>query len=290
MTWQLAITIQIIVASLLTMFTRRVTLFNKRVFIGVGVATYLMVVLCGFIFSIIANNGLPSLPSNTAWLYILAEGVCIPSAWLVQYKLIGYIGAGNTVTISTVNTISAALLGILFLNDGISFNFIVGAVFIIVGTAVTLRIRPDQDHHTRMPFRLILSLITAGAVLFAVGMYFEKMAINSIGAWNYSTYGWGMQFVGIVIIFILFGRKELSHINPQIIRNGLLLGLITSVSGGLYIYALSLGSLSHTVVASSGKVAITVLFAAVFLKEHNSMLYRTAAFLLCMTGLWLVVY
>ena len=233
MTWQLAITIQIIVSSLLTMFTRRVTLSNKRVFIGVGVATYFVVALCGFIFSIIANGGLPALPSSTAWMYILVEGLCIPGAWLVQYKLIGYIGAGNTVTISTVNTISAALLGILFLKEGISFNFILGAIFIIVGTAVTLRIRPDLEHRVAQSLTFMTSLIISGAILFAAGMYFEKMAINTIGAWDYSAYGWGMQFIGVAILFALFGRKELPHVNPQIIRNGLLLGLLCYLRGGI---------------------------------------------------------
>lgn len=290
MTWQLAITIQIIVSSLMTMFTRRVSLSNKHVFIGVGVATYFVAALCGFVFSVVSNNGLPAYPSNGAWVYILIEGLCIPAAWLVQYKLISYIGAGNTVTISTVNTISAALLGILFLREGISFNFILGAAFIIAGTIVTLRIRPDLEHYTKQPFMFMLSLILSGAALYATGMYFEKMAINAIGVWDYSAFGWGTQLAGIIILFILFGRKELAHVNRQIIKNGLLLGLIKSVAGGLFIYALNLGSLSHTIVASSGKVAITVLLAAVFLKERNSMILRIAAFLLSMAGLWLVVY
>lgn len=272
------------------MFTRRLTLSTKQVFFGIGLASYFMVALSGLVFSLIYNHALPTQPSTGAWVYILIEGLCVPAAWLIQYKLIGYIGAGNAITVGTLNTISTALLGVLFLNEGLSTNFIIGALLIIAGTLITLRIRPDLDHRSRAPFALMLVLVTAGATLFATGMYFEKIAISTIGVWNYSAYGWGMQLIGAAILFILFGRKEIPYINRGIIKNGLLLGFITSIAGGLYIYALSMGSLSHTIVATSGKVAITVLFAAVFLKERNNLPLRITAFLLSMIGLWLVVY
>lgn len=290
MTWQIAITLQILISAFMTVFTRRVTLSTKQVFFGVGVASYLMVALCGLVFSLIYNNALPAWPTTIAWVYILIEGLCIPAAWLIQYKLIGYIGAGNAITVSTLNTISTALLGVLFLDEGLSISFIIGALFIISGTLIALRIRPDLEHHSRPPITLMFTLITAGAMLFAIGMYFEKMAINTIGVWNYSAYGWGMQLIGVTALFILFGRKELPHIRPRVIKDSLLLGLITSLAGGLYIYALSIGSLSHTIVATSGKIAITVLLAAVFLNERNDLLLRVTAFLLSMIGLWLVIY
>lgn len=114
MTWQIAITIQIFVSALMTMFTCRLTLSNKQVFIGVGVASYFMVALCGLIFSLIYNRATPPPPSAIAWGYIFIEAICVPAAWLIQYKLIGYIGAGNTITVSTSNTISTAALGVLF--------------------------------------------------------------------------------------------------------------------------------------------------------------------------------
>src|SRR4051794_35756695 len=120
MTWQIAITLQVFVSALMTLFTRHITLSNKRVFIGVGVGSYFAVAVCGFIFAIISHSGLPVFPSPTAWLFIIIEGLCIPAAWLVQYKLISSLGAANAITISTLNTVGAASLGILFLGESIS--------------------------------------------------------------------------------------------------------------------------------------------------------------------------
>lgn len=290
MTWQIAITLQILASVLMTIFTRRITLSSKNVFISIGVGSYFAVAMCGIVLSVLSSGGLPALPPATAWGYILIEGFCIPAAWLIQYMLISRIGASNAITVSILNTISTALLGILFLSEGASINFVVGTLFIIGGTLIALRIHPDTEHHSRPPLGSLLVIVIAGAVMFAIGMYFEKIAINTIGVWDYSAYGWGMQLIGVTTFFILFGRKELPYITRRTIRQSLLLGLMTGVAGGLYIYALSIGTLSHTVVATSGKVAITVLLAAVFLKERNSLALRITAFTLSMIGLWLVVF
>jgi drug/metabolite transporter (DMT)-like permease len=289
MTWEITIVLMAVFGAFSAILARHISLVNPKVFVLVGVFVYLAVATSGFIQSIIFGGGLATFPLSTAWPYLIIEGAFIPSAWLIQYRLIRYIGAGNAVTVSTFNTLMAALVGIIYLHEGLSLNFVIGAICIITGTLITLRIQPDTEHHTRVSRIVLLSLILTGATLFAVGMFFEKMAINAIGVWNYSTYGWGMQLVGAMTLFIIFGQKELKHIKLKIIKNSFLLGVIGSISGGLYIYAVSIGTLSHTVVASSGKVAITALLAAIILKERNAMALRITAFTLSISGLWLII-
>lgn len=290
MTWQIAITLQVLVSSIMTLFTRRVTLSVKNVFFGVGVLSYFMVALMGFVYSLVYNHGLPVAPSLTTWAYILLEGFCIPLAWLILYKMISLIGAGNAVIVSSLNTTAAALMGVFFLHESLSITFALGAVFILVSALTSLRLSPDLRHHPKATFGKKVLLASSGAVLFALGMFAEKMAITNMGAFNYSAFGWGMQFVGVCVVFALFGRKELPHLSRSVIHKGLLLGFITSIAGGLYIYALSIGNLSHTIVATSGKVAITVFLAALFLNERNALKTRIAALLLSIAGLWLVTH
>lgn len=273
----------------MTIFSRHMTLSIRKVFFGIGVFSYLVIAVMGLLFSIVSNHGLPSLPGSGAWPYLLIEGLFIPTAWLIQYKIIGHIGAGNTAIVSIVNTVGTSILGILLLHEGFSFFFAVGAALIMTSALISLTINPDSGHHRDVPLRTIVMLIFIGMVFFAVGMYSEKVAINIIGVWNYSAFGWGMQSIGAATVFTIFGRKEIKHINRNIAKKGLLLGLITSVSGGLYIYALSLGGLSHTIIATSGKIAITVLLAALLLHERNNFRTRIVAFLLALAGLWLVV-
>lgn len=288
MTWQIAITLQVLVSSLMTLFTRRVTLSTKNVFFSIGVLSYSMIAVMGFVYSLFYNHGLPVAPSATTWLYLFVEGFCIPLAWLVQYKMIGYIGAGNAIVVSALNTTAAALMGVVFLHELLTPAFVVGSVFIIVSALASMRLSPDIEHHTKVSFGTKALLAGSAALLFAVGMYAEKVAITNMGVFNYSAFGWGMQFIGVAVVFLLFGRAELPHISASVARKGLLLGAITSIAGGLYIYALSIGNLSHTIVATSGKVAITVFLAAIFLNERNALKIRIGALLVSVAGLWFV--
>jgi drug/metabolite transporter (DMT)-like permease len=289
MSWQTAILLQVLVSSCMTILTRQITLSTKRVFFGVGLVSYITIGLAGFVYTLIALRGVAGLPSFGAWLFIVAEGFCIPASWLVLYQIIKHSGAGNAVIASAAYTVSAATLSIIVLNDTLSAGFVAGATLIIISSLLSLRIRPDIDHPNDMSVRTKALLLGAGALLFAVGMLAEKKAISSIGVWHYTMYGWGMQAIGAAVLFSIFGRSEFPHMTRSVIRKGALLGVITSVAGGLYVYALSLGELSRTVVATSGKVAITLVLAAIILRERNALWLRLAAFALSVSGLALIV-
>ena len=290
MSWQLILIIQIFVSSLTTLWARHIALTSKKVFLSVGAISFSAIALIGLIVSVMHNQGFPPVPTGTAWIYILIEGFAIPVAWLFSYKLITYIGASNTIVVATVNTIGAALSGVIFLGEHISISFIFGILFILLGVYIALTIKPDTTHHVAASLTTKILLVLGSFVFFAVGLFFEKQAITSIGVWNYAFYGWTMQFIGALIIYWLFGRDEKKYITPAIIKRALFLGLITSIAGGLFILALSIGTLSHTIVATSGKVAVTMLLAALFLRESNNMKMRIIAFLASMLGIGLILF
>lgn len=290
MTWQIAITLQVFVSSLMTLFTRHVTLSLKKVFFAVGLISYLVIALMGFIYSVVSQHGLPAVPTGHAWLYLVAEGIFIPAGWLTMYKIIGYVGAGNAVIINTFNTVSAALFGIVFLHEVLTMSFVIGALLVFGGVYTALQVKADTNHRMAGTITLKALLILSGALFFGLGMLNEKLAINAIGVWNYAAFGWAMQAVGALALLSLFGRHEIAHISHMVVKKGAMLGFVTSIAGGLFIYALSKGSLSATIIASSGKIAITLLLAALFFNERNAIRLRVIAFILSAAGLWLIVH
>lgn len=289
MTWQLLIIFQILVGSLMTLFIRHLALTSRRVFFGIGVFSYLAIAIAGSGYALLSNHGLPQLPSGQAWGYIIFAGLCIPIAWLFQFKLISYIGASNAVIVGAINTVGAALMGIIFLGENLSIAFVSGALFVLGSIYLALRIKPDKTHHSAASLKTKLLIALGAFAFFSIGMFFEKKAIDATMVWNYACFGWGMQFLGALLIFVFFGRSETPHITRIIALKGLLLGFITSLSGGLFILALSKGTLSHTIVATSGKVAVTMLLSAIILKERNQLGLRLIAFMLSTIGIGLIV-
>lgn len=288
MTWQTLIIIQILVNAVMTIFTRHVTLSSKKLFFSIAVASYITVGIAGWVYWLIFNSEFSPLPIEVL-PYLLAEGIFIPASWLVQYKLISHVGAGNATIVTTLNMLGTALLGILFLHEALTWQLILGTIFVASGVVIALRLKPDQIHKDSLHFRTKLGLALIGVVLFSVGMFAEKVAITMIGVWDYVAYGWSLQAVGAVTIYLLFGRKEASHVTRKYAGKGALLGLLTSISGGLYVYALSMGTLSQTIIATSGKVVVVMALAALFLHERNAFGYRLLAFAFTVCGIWLVI-
>lgn len=290
MTWQITILLQIITSAFLTIFTRTLTLSVRRVFFGVGLISYATIALAGLMYCVMHIGTLPKLPGGAVWFYLLIEGLFIPASWLVQYKIITHLGAANAVIVLSANMITSTLVGILFFRETLSISFLVGAVLILTGILISLKIKPDIEHSSKMSAPAKAGLIIVCSILFAIGMFGEKMAINQLGPWHYMAYGWLMQFVGVLALFLLFGRSEMKHMNIVIAKKATLLGAITSVAGLLYVYALSKGSLSYTVVAISGKSALVLVLAAIFLKERNQMQFRILAFITVVVGLVLILH
>ena len=289
MTWQTVIILQVIVSAGMTILTRRLALAERKLFFVIGVLSYAVVALMGFVYTLVFAGGLPHLPHGQVWLYLVAEGGCVPAAWLLQYKIIGYLGASNTVLVSMLNNVASALLGIIFLHDKFSLGFIAGTGLVLSSIVIVFRVQPDSRHQQPASTLKKISLIAAMVGLYAVGLFSEKRAIDTIGVWNYASFGWLLQLIGALALCSFYGRHELSHATWRGVQKGLTLGFVTSLAGGLFIYALSIGTLSHTIIANSGKVALTTLFAAIFLHERNALQQRLLAFVLSMGGLWFLV-
>lgn len=290
MTWQLAILLQISVSSLLAIFTRVVSLSVRRVFFGVAMLSYITIAVFGWLYAVAFGEAILSVPNTQTWVYLVLEGLCIPASWLVQYKLIAYIGASNTVIATTLNTLVAATIGIVFLGEPLSWLFLLGGGAILVGIMLALGLQPDTQHRANASLKLKIGLAVSGSILFAIGMLAEKLAINQLGPWGYAGFGWSMQALGAIGLFVVFGSKELPHINALVIKRTIALGLLTSLAGMLYVYALSKGSLSHTVMATSGKAAVVLVLAAIFLHERNALFRRLTAFTLVTFGLFIILY
>lgn len=280
--------LQIVVSSLMTIFSRKLVLADRKLFYVIGVCSYATVALMGFIYAFVFHGGVAGLPSATGWLYIIVEGICIPASWLLLYKLISIIGASNSTITSLMNTMVTALLGIILLHEPLTLTFLAGAALLLTSGYLALTIQADTRHHRKVTLGKKVALIVGMVGFYAVGMYCEKQAIDTVGVWDYAVFGWGMQFAGATIICLLFGRSELAHVTKTSVRKGLLLGFMTSIAGVLYIYALSIGTLSHTVVANSGKVGLTMILAALLLGERNALGRRTIALLFSLVGIILL--
>ncbi|MBP9667745.1 EamA family transporter [Candidatus Saccharibacteria bacterium] len=289
MSWELIIILQVVISAVLSLITRKISLKHPDASFSIGLFAFIAIGLLGCVYATLFQGALPHLPPPHMWTLLILEGLTIPAAWLIQYKLVRHFGASNGTVISVAFILFASLAALALLREPFDIWFLSGSLSIMAAVFIVLRIAPDDNHKRTLSPKNAIVLVVVGGLLYAVGMLSEKIVVNDIGAWNYAAYGWIMQAVGASFLLLVFARHELRKLSPSIITSGLTFGALTSVAGMLYIYALSLGSLSHTLILGSSKLALTAVLAAIFLNERNNIQKRILALLLSIIGIWLII-
>ena len=284
-TWQTVVIVQVFFSALPTILARKLALADQKLFFMVGVVTYGVIAAVGATVSLTFGPGTPQLPPPSIWPYLIAIGSLIPASWLLQYKIVHKFGASNGMLIAMLNHAGTATLGFVLLQEPLSSNFLIGCLLIAVSILIAFRIQPDKTHHVHVPITIKLLLVLSMVVAYSFGMFAEKQAVTAVGVWDYIFFGWLMQFLGSLVLLMMYGRKELSHVSLKSVRKAMAIGALTSIAGMLYIYALSIGTLSHTIIATSGKVALVMVLAALLLNERNSLGLRITALMFSVTGL-----
>jgi drug/metabolite transporter (DMT)-like permease len=78
-----------------------------------------------------------------AAIAVVGIGVmCSGTAYMIYFKLLGDIGAAPTLSVSFLIPAFGILWGVLFLHEHVGWNVPIGAVFIVVGTALTTGFSP----------------------------------------------------------------------------------------------------------------------------------------------------
>ena len=97
------------------------------------------------------------------------------------------------------------------------------------------------------------------------------------------------QLAGALVLFGVFGRKEFTMSVPfDFWKKATIAGLLTAISGSLFIYSLSKGLLSSVILASSAKVALTAFLGFWLLRERNNLGRRVAAVAFSIFGLLVI--
>lgn len=292
MVWYSLITAHIVFGAFMPIALRKYSLLYPKIHFIPVISIYICVAFVGLItaisHTIVSGSQLPSINNYSNLWPLLGVGIFIPLSWTIQFRLIRYIGASNTAVALMTNYLSASFFAVVLLKESISSLFIVGSFLLLCGVVVSSFVRPDTKHKQNVSKLKIFILVLLMSFSFGFGIMCEKVAIDDAGVWSYIMYGWSAQLVGASIIIGLAGKNEILKITWPQAWHGLLIGLLGALVGLTFVGALSISQLSNTVMATSAKVTLTALLAALLLKERNQILLRILAIILAIVGLWLI--
>ena len=195
-TWPLLITLQVLVSSLIPILTRKLSLANERVFFVVGFGIYAVIAVSGFVYSFVFGGIEASyIPTADELVIMVFAATGIVTSWLLRYQIITILGASSTILVGLFSYVVTALFGFVFLNEPVSETFIIGAALLAWSIWIVFRLKNPDTNLKPASIQKKIVLVIAMSLLFAGGMMLEKVAIDSMGVWEYARFGWAMQFV-----------------------------------------------------------------------------------------------
>jgi len=261
----------LIYAILAAFFAALVTIFTKIGVDGVesNLATAIRtVVVIIFAFIMVAVSGAGSeisYISGVTWVFLIFSGLATGGAWLSRMRALKLGNVNKVTPIDKSSTILTMLLAFIILGEPLGWLTALGMVLMGAGTWLMIEWKSDAKKGERgwLVFA-VLSAVFAAAVAI----------LGRAGVTDMDATLWTAARMIIVVplawlfVFAKGSHKTIRKINKKSWLFLILSGIATGASWLFFYHALKLGNASQVVPIDKLSILLTMLFAAVFLKER----------------------
>lgn len=216
------------------------------------------------------------------WPYFLFSTTLYALGSIMFFKSIKLIEASEMTILGGLGAIVSVLCAYIFLQERLVSQQYFGALLVILSILLV------QYRKQRFVFSkgAIFALIATS--LFAFGTISDMLIIKTYDAISYA--GLMSLFPGLMLCLMYPKKvKELPKAVKTINKNLVAYGIIYSVGVITFYMALAKGAmLSQVSVISKTNIVLTVILAAIFIKERDNLWRKILAAIICMVGVILV--
>lgn len=90
----------------------------------------------GMVFLTNSGGGISEI-SKKSWLFLILSGLATGASWLCYYKALQIGEASKVVPVDKLSVVITMLLAILFLDEKLTVNKLIGCLLIAIGTIIT---------------------------------------------------------------------------------------------------------------------------------------------------------
>jgi drug/metabolite transporter (DMT)-like permease len=251
-------------------FIRRASLkvidagFGTFVSIPTGLITLLLILIVNGQIRLIF-----SLPLASYIWFAIAGVLHFVVGLSLYYKCVQLMGANLAMVFTRINILVSVAIGILFLNEPVSLNLLIGVALIFFGVSLpglnTPMIRNSCGSLLKIPFKAYILAFISGFV-FGVSPIFIKLGIRETG---YPIVGAFISFLAgtIAMGFLLLKRENRLSTFQIDIKSSILFslsGIIFCIGNLFRFYALKMTSASIAVPLISTMPVLVIFFSFLF--------------------------
>jgi len=236
------------------------------------------------------------LPHHVSWSWwvvflIVFEGFTIGMYNKLSFRAIKRLPISHFQTLNQSFNIFVIFGGWILLSEKLSATQLIGVAFIL-GAAVlsAYAAKTRKSSHKIQPGTT--RLVIVAAAILSIGLIAEKAAIGHMDIGAYFIFGFGSQAIFTTLIALKDANKEVrAAISRSDIRNNVIVGMVSAVSGFLYLYTLNAANnISLIISLSSFVLPLTALASYWLLHEREDQKRLWASIFLGTIGLCITAF
>ena len=232
---------------------------------------------------LIITGGNYALSFNSYYL-IMLKSFCVFLGWLTGFYVIKKIDISVYSIIMLSKVIFTGVLSVIFLNEQINFNKILG--FIIISFAIVL-VNVNKTKKVIKLKYIFLTLISS--FLISTSLFLDKVILKSTSNFSLQFY-YTLTLIIFLLIYLIIKSEALNFSYAKKSYSVINLGIITFIADYIHFVAASHPNSSVVVMTLTrhSSLIITVFLGSLIYKEKN-LLLKFIAVLIIIAGLVLTV-
>ncbi len=219
------------------------------------------------------------------WLpMLIGIGIAFGLSNVGMFWVLRYMDAALSALLGTLGIVAAVVMATIFLGEGLSYKQLIGAACILGAIWYVLVAHVNKNERHSWKLGLFISIGTA--LLMGVGATGEKYLLDNMQVGSYLVWGWGFQWLVIVVCSFLFGARQYKQVLNW--SNARLLGLssLMRTLGALGFVAgqVIIGNLSKVVILSGLRVLMVALLGVFILHERQFIKRKIIAAVIAAVG------
>lgn len=280
MPWFLILLINVLVISIATLFQR---LAMKKEESDSLLSTIIFQFLLGFLiipFAITQGFSWPNFAE--LWPYFLLSTIFYALGSIMFFKSIKLIEASEMTILSGMGAIVSMLGAYIFLQERLVLSQYLGAILVMISIFLV------QYKKQKLVFGKGAIFALAATSIFAFANISDMLIIKTYDAISYAGL---MSIFPALMLCLMYSKKigELPKAIKNVDKNLIIYGLLYSMGVITFYVALAKGALlSQVSVICKTNIILTVILAAIFIKERDNLWRKILAAIVCMVGVILV--
>ncbi len=279
MSWLLLLFINVIAISVASLFQRLA--MKEKESDPVLSTTIFQFILGLIVLPFAISRGFVFPPFATLWPLFLFSSVLYALGSVMFFKSIKLIEASEMTVLAGVGAIVTMICAYFFLGERLVFHQYLGAALVLASILII------AHRGKKFVFNKGALLALLAASFFSFATISDVLVIKSYDAISYAAM---MSLLPGIVLCFLFPKKmlQLPKAIKNIDKNLVIYSLVYSVGVVTFYSALNKAMISQVSVVVKTNIILTVILAAIFIKENDRLGQKILAALICMAGVMLV--